>query len=326
MLNPRQIEAFRTVIIMGGVTAAAQALSISQPAVTRLIHDLQYTLGLKLFVKRGTRLAPTNEALSLFREVERQFVGLERIQAAALSLRERRMGTLRIAALPAFNVGFLPRLVSRYLQHKPGLNVTVYGSSSSQVADWGVSGFCELGFVQLPLDFPSLDVEPLPQATAVAGFCERVFAGRPLGFRSLDVEPLPQATAGAVLPQDHRLAARSVLGPRDFAGESFVSLEQMTQLRYQIDALFASERITREVRIETPLSMIACALVAAGAGVSIVDPFTAAEYCGRGVVVRPFHPAILFDIAVIWAAGRCRSALAQDFAHQVRAAVIGQGR
>src|SRR6218665_2448968 len=191
MLNPRQIEAFRTVIIMGGVTAAAQALSISQPAVTRLIHDLQYALGLKLFVKRGTRLVPTNEALSLFREVE------------------RRMGTLRIAALPAFNVGFLPRLVSRYLQHKPGLNVTVYGSSSSQVADWVVSGFCELGFVQLPLDFPSLDAEPLPQATAVA-----------------------------VLPQDHRLAARSVLGPRDFAGESFVSLEQMTQLRYQIDALF----------------------------------------------------------------------------------------
>ena len=74
MLNPRQIEAFRTVIVTGGVTAAAQALHISQPAVTRLIHDLQYALGLKLFAKRGTRLVPTNEALSLYREVERQFV------------------------------------------------------------------------------------------------------------------------------------------------------------------------------------------------------------------------------------------------------------
>ena len=41
MLNPRQIEAFRTVIVTGGVTAAAHALHISQPAVTRLIHDLQ---------------------------------------------------------------------------------------------------------------------------------------------------------------------------------------------------------------------------------------------------------------------------------------------
>lgn len=292
MLNPRQIEAFRTVIITGGVTAAAQALNISQPAVTRLIHDLQYALGLKLFAKRGTRLVPTNEALSLYREVERQFVGLERIQAAAQSLREGRAGTLRIAALPAFNVGFLPGLVGRYVQERPGLDVAIYGSISSQVAEWVASGFCEIGFAQLPLEFPSLDVELLPQAAAVA-----------------------------VVPDGHRLAAKAVLEPGDFAGEPFVSLEQTTQLRYRIDAIFSSERIAREVRIETPLSMIACSLVSTGAGVSIVDPFTAEEYRGRGVVVRPFRPAILFDIAVVWATGRFRSALARDFADQVRAAV-----
>ena len=45
MLNPRQIEAFRTVIVTGGITAAAQALNVTQPAVTRLIQDLQYEIG-----------------------------------------------------------------------------------------------------------------------------------------------------------------------------------------------------------------------------------------------------------------------------------------
>ena len=55
MLNPRQIEAFRTVIVTGGITAAAQALNVTQPAVTRLIQDLQYALGLPLFVKRAYR-------------------------------------------------------------------------------------------------------------------------------------------------------------------------------------------------------------------------------------------------------------------------------
>lgn len=295
MLNPRQIEAFRATIVTGGVSAAARALNVSQPAVTRLIHGLQDSLGLELFVKRGTRLVPTNEALSLYREVERQFVGLERIQTAANNLRERRSGTLRVAALPAFNVGFLPRIVGRHLQERPGLDVAVYGSISSQVADWVASGFCEIGFAQLPLDFPNLDVEPLPQIAAVA-----------------------------VVPQAHPLARKAVLGPEDFAGQAFVSLEQTTQLRYRIDALFASRRIARKVRIETPLSMIACALVSTGAGISIVDPFTAAEYDGRGVVVRRFSPAIMFDIAVIWAAGRFRSALARDFADQVRAAVTAQ--
>ena len=290
MINPRQIEAFRAVIVTGGITAAARAMSITQPAVTRLIHDLQYALGLKLFVKRGARLVPTNEAISLYREVERQFVGLERIQAAAQSLREGRAGTLRVAALPAFNVGFLPRLMGRYIQERPGLDVAMYGSISSQVADWVISGFCEVGFAQLPLEFPTLDVELLPVTAQVA-----------------------------VVPEGHPLAEKGFLGPADFAGEPFVSREQTTLLRYRIDAIFSAERITREVRIETPLSMIACSLVAAGAGLSIVDPFTAAEYRGRGIVVKPFRPMIPSEVAVIWATGRFRSALALDFVEMVRA-------
>lgn len=292
MLNPRQIEAFRAVIVTGGVTAAAQALHISQPAVTRLIHDLQYALGLKLFAKRGTRLVPTNEALSLYREVERQFIGLERIERAAKSLREGQSGRLRIAALPTFNVGFLPRIVGRFMLDRPGLEAAVYGSISSQVVEWVASGFCDVGFAQGPLDFPNIEVEMLPPVASVA-----------------------------VLPEAHALAEKSVLEPRDFVDEPFVSLEQTTPMRYGIDAIFTDAGIKRQTRVETPLSMIACGLVASGAGVAIVDPFTAYEFSGRGIVVRPFRPAILYEIGVVWASGRFRSALALDFAGEVRAAV-----
>lgn len=292
MLNPRQIEAFRTVIVTGGITAAAQALNVTQPAVTRLIQDLQYALGLPLFVKRGARLVPTNEALSLYREVERQFVGLERIENAARNLREGRAGSLRVAALPAFNVGFLPRIVGGYLAQKPGLEIALYGSISSQVVDWVTSGFCELGFAQMPLDFPGIDIEMLPS--------------------------IPQV---AILPTGHRLTEKAELVPEDFAGEPFVSLEQSTQLRYRIDALFSAHGVTRSTRVETPLSMIACGLVAAGAGVAVVDPFTAEEYRGRGIEIRPLRPRVVFDMAIIWGAGRFRSAVALDFAERVRSTV-----
>lgn len=292
MLNPRQVEAFRTVIVTGGVTAAARVMNISQPAVTRLVHDLQYALGLKLFERRGTRLVPTNDALSLYREVERQFVGLEQIQNTARNLREGLSGSLRVAALPTFNVGFLPRLVGGYLKDKPGLDVALYGSISSQVVDWVATGFCDIGFAQYPLDFPHIDVELLPAVPAVA-----------------------------VLPEGHRLAAKAVLEPQDFLGEPFVSLEQSTPLRYRTDALFASAGITRQTRVETPLSMIACSLVAAGAGVGIVDPYTAAEYSGRGVVVRPLRPTIIYELGVVWPTGRFRSAPALGFAELVRGAI-----
>ena len=287
MLNPRQIEAFRTVIVTGGVTSAAKALNISQPAVTRLIHDLQYVLGLTLFERRGTRLVPTNEALSLYREVERQFVGLEQIQNAARNLRDGLAGSLRIAALPTFNVGFLPRLIAAYMKDKPDLEVAVYGSISSQVVDWVATGFCDIGFAQYPLDFPHIDVEQLPSVPAVA-----------------------------VLP-----AGKPYLEPQDFVGEPFVSLAGSTQWRYRTDALFSAARVTRQIRVETPLSMIACSLVASGAGIGIVDPYTAAEYGGRGIVVRPFRPDVLYEIGVVWPAGRFRSPLALGFVETVVAAI-----
>jgi len=292
MLNPRQIEAFRTVIVAGGVTNAARALHISQPAVTRLIHDLQYVLGLTLFERRGTRLVPTNEALSLYREVERQFVGLEQIQNAARNLRDGLAGSLRIAALPTFNVGFLPRLVAAYMKDKPGLDLAIYGSISSQVVDWVATGFCDIGFAQYPLDFPHIDVEQLPSVPAVA-----------------------------VLPEGHRLAGKPYLEPQDFVGEPFVSLAGSTQWRYRTDALFSAARVTRQIRVETPLSMIACSLVASGAGIGIVDPYTAAEYGGRGIVALPFRPEVLYDIGVVWPAGRFRSPLALGLVETVVAAI-----
>jgi DNA-binding transcriptional LysR family regulator len=287
MLNPRQVEAFRAVIVTGGVTTAARAMNLTQPAVTRLIHDFQREVGLALFTRRGVRLVPTTEALSLYREVERQFVGLDRIAAAARELRERRVGALRIAALPAFGAGFLPRFVGRYLADRPGVTIALFSSISSQVSEWVASGFCDIGFAQSPLDHPSLAVEPLPTAPAVAA-----------------------------LPDGHRLAGKDEVGPADFAGEPFISLEQSTPLRYRIDAAFMEHGAAPVARVETPLSMIACGLVASGAGLAVVDPYTAHEYEGRGVVVRPFRPRLQFEIACLWSIQRTRSALAVEFAEQ----------
>lgn len=295
MLNPRQVEAFRTVIVTGGVTSAAQALHVSQPAVTRLIHDFQHALGLKLFVRRGTRLVPTSEALSLYREVERQFVGLDRIESAAKNLREGQSGQIRIAALPTFNVGFLPRIVGGFMKDRPDLEAAIFGGLSSQVVEWVASGFCDVGFAQGPLDFPHIEVDMLA--------------------------PVPSV---AVLPEGHRLAEKSVLEPQDFSDEPFVSLQQASQTRFRLDALFSAVGVRRQTRMETPLSMVACGLVAAGAGVTVVDPFTASEFSGRGIVVRPFRPTVLYEVGVVWATGRFRSALSRDFVDQVRHAVAEQ--
>jgi len=100
-INSRQVEAFRATMLTGSVTEAAALMTVTQPAVSRLLRDLQALLKMELFERRGTGLVPTAAAMALYTEVERSFVGLERITAAAEEIRGRRTGSLRAtSALP----------------------------------------------------------------------------------------------------------------------------------------------------------------------------------------------------------------------------------
>ncbi|MDX1606470.1 MAG: LysR family transcriptional regulator, partial [Candidatus Competibacterales bacterium] len=68
-MKPRQLEAFRTVMRGHTVTRTAELLFISQPAVTRLLADLEHSVGFTLFERRKGRLHATPEAQALYEEV-----------------------------------------------------------------------------------------------------------------------------------------------------------------------------------------------------------------------------------------------------------------
>ena len=78
-INSRQVEAFRAMMLTGSVTEAAKLMAVTQPAVSRLLRDFQALLKMELFERRGSGLVPTAAATALYMEVERSFVGLERI-------------------------------------------------------------------------------------------------------------------------------------------------------------------------------------------------------------------------------------------------------
>lgn len=282
--NPRQIEAFRALILTGSTTRAAEAMSITQPAVSRLVRELQDGLELTLFERRGTRLVPTREALALYAEVERSYVGLDRIAASARELRERRSGVLRVAAMPALANGVLPRYAAAFLAARPHVDLALFGLVSLTVLDWVVSEQCDVGFAAAPIQHALAHDTRMPPVHYVAA-----------------------------LPPGHRLAGRRVLRPRDLAGDTFVSIGPTAPSRFRIEDVFSSAGINRRIRVETPLSEIACALVASGVGVAIVDPFTAAEYASHGVVAVAFEPKIEFQVAALQHTGRTPPPVAQEF-------------
>jgi DNA-binding transcriptional LysR family regulator len=271
-------------MLSGNVTRAAGLIGITQPAVSRLIRDLQLALKLTLFEKRGTGLVPTAAATALYTEVERSFAGLDRIAGAAEEIRTRRTGMLRVAALPALSNGFMPRFAGRFLAERPDLDLTLFGVISPLVVDWVLNAQCDLGFAEVPIAHAGLPTVPMPALPRVA-----------------------------VLPEGHRLCAKPTLRPRDFERETFISLTPASPGRHSIDRIFAEADVSRVLRVETSLSEIMCGLVSSGLGVAVCDPFTAAEFAPRGVVSRPFLPRIDFEFAAVFPPQRPPPPIAREF-------------
>ena len=68
LLTVREMEVFRRIMERGSITAAAAALGVSQPSVSKTLQQAEERLGFKLFTRQRKRLIPTTEADALFPE------------------------------------------------------------------------------------------------------------------------------------------------------------------------------------------------------------------------------------------------------------------
>jgi DNA-binding transcriptional LysR family regulator len=286
MLNPRQIEAFRWVMLRGSVTGAAHELGISQPAVSRLLRDFEAAVGVALFERHGNHLRPTPEAGLLLGEVERYATGMRAISRFAADLESRRRGSLRVIALPAIAMGYLPRFAAGFIAGRPLSNVQLHGMPSHLVIEAVGAGQADIGIAAAPVERAGLRIEPLAARAVLA------------------------------VPARHRLASRRRVKVADLSGERVIVLAEPTIFGSRTELLLAG--VDCETVVTTPLSGIACTLVSCGAGIAIVDPFSVADFRDRGVVAVRLEPPLDVRIAIVTAVERRLSALAQEFVDAFR--------
>lgn len=289
ILNLHQIEAFRGVMMTGSVVGAARLMNVTQPGVSRTIGHMELRIGYPLFERRGRRLVPTHEAESLFREIEKLYGSVERIAQVAQDIRFQRAGALRVAVLPALAQWLVPRAIARFMASRPNVTVFVQSLPSRQIAELVSTRQFDVGVVELPVSRPAIEIEPLEPIRSVA-----------------------------VIPSGHPLATKHELSLKDLDGERMILLSQHSYVRYQIDEAFSTLGVSPNVVLETPSSSIACSLVAAGAGITLVSGWTAVPFAGPDMVVRPIKEAIASRYAVIHPQISARMSLADAFTEALR--------
>ena len=150
-LDPRQLKAFLTIVRVGSLGLAAEALHITQPALSRIVRRLESQLGVQLFERRTTGMELTSFGHALLPHAtflsEEAALAIEQIN----SLRGLGQGTIRIGAVASAATMLLPAVLEKVLGRWPNLHVQITEAVedvlkvalASNAIDVAVSGLIE---------------------------------------------------------------------------------------------------------------------------------------------------------------------------------------
>ena len=288
----RQVDAFKTVVSTGTVTEAAVMLGISQPAVSRLISDLETEIGFKLFQRSGRVLVPTDEARLLVEEVRQAVSGMEHIKETAAAIGKFGHARLALVTTPTFSSELAPDLIKSFAIARPESMVRMEIETNDDAAEWMVSQNYDFGITTNKTANPSFE------SLVIAD--DKVYC---------------------VIPANHRLAQKTMVKPSDLARESFISYISSSRFRFGIDRLFDKAGIERQMRYETRTTDAICRLVARGLGVSVVGTSQSYLQAMPGCVALPFDAPLNFRAVLFWSKNKTMSAVARDFLDIARRSV-----
>lgn len=291
-LSQRQLRMFTTAAELGNVSRASTRLHITQPALTRALHEFEAQLGVPLFRRSGRGVALTHEgerflpvAQRLLREMEHAVEGL-REQAMGLS------GSVTLAVGAAFGCTVLPGVLRALAASHPGVRVRLVEDDSSGIVRRVAHAEADLGVGSLLGDTAPLDTELLLRA--------------PLGLLG-DARRFPLRAQ----PADGVLRTLPLL--KEPPGTSILQA-----LRSRGSALVAR----MEAGVEVASLAMQLALAQAGVGVAVVSALGASHPGAAGLRFVPLRPQVLRELHLMRHRGRDLSpsarALAEALRHGVR--------
>ncbi len=278
------------------MTAAANLLGKTQPAISSMINRLEDELGLSLFKRQKGKLEATPEAALFYEEARRTLGSLERTLDVARDLKRLRHVTLSLASQPGLATFVLPPIISRLLRRWPDGTVRFITRSSPTVRDLGRIDAFDVGFAEVPIEKPASLIE--------------IF----------------ETECVCLLPPGHPLANHALLTPALLHDVPFISLFADHFLHEIIERTFteAGAKLTMVTHVE--FFATAGALVMEGVGVAIVDGPTARHFERIGLVTRPFRPQLFYKFAMFRPNHRPLSKIATEFTAEFRRAMGSTSR
>ncbi|RLP68018.1 LysR family transcriptional regulator [Mycetocola reblochoni] len=245
MVDLQQLRYVVAVAEERSFTRAAERCFVVQSALSHRVKALESELGLTLFARSSRRVEPTPAGDAFVAQARASLAAADRAVRDASAADGRVTGTLTLGVIPTLTGLDLAELLGRFRAAHPGVRLIVRVGGSDEFVAAIASGTMDVALLGLP---------------SSAG-------APPVAHRELSRDRL-----SAVLPSDHRLAARKRLRLAELVDEDFVDFPQGTPGREQTDRAFADAGLSRAVPFEVMSVELMRDLIARGLAVGMLSP------------------------------------------------------
>jgi DNA-binding transcriptional LysR family regulator len=253
-LNLHLLRLFTTVVRTGSFSRAAEALHISQPAISKGVRDFELQVGCRLLDRTPRGVRPTREGTALVRHAETLFAAERAAEDELLSLRNLDSGSLRIGASTTIATYMISDYLGTFHRNYPGIDLHLVIANTRDIADLMLAHDIEVALVEGPVEDDELESH----------------AWR-TDVMSLIVDPR------------HRFAAaeRGISGPA-LCDEVLIVREPGSGSREVVAQALAAEGIEPSRTLEIGSTEAIKQAVAAGLGVAIVSSATISDQVTLG--------------------------------------------
>lgn len=255
----RQLKVFLKLFELRSFTATAQALNMTQSAVSKLCRELEDEVGFPLF-QRSTRKVEPMDGASDFYAFATELLGtLDAASRSLADLRSVRKGTVSIAAAPLIFYGLLCEVVAEFHRLHPAVRIDGFEISTDLAIEHVINGKVDIGIVAMDGAHPKLLVEPV--------YTDRIYLA---------------------CAEGHRFASKSKVSWKDLYSEDIIMLRADHNIGRIMRAALSRHNIVAAPTIEVGAMSSVLGLVRAGAGVAFSSGYTA-DFCrSEGIRLVPF--------------------------------------
>lgn len=286
-MNPSlgQIRSFLAIAKLGSFTRAAQAVNLSQPALTVQMRLLEEVLNVRVLDRNTRSVQLTRVGRELVPVFERLLGEIDSVVAGARETASKGRGVVRMACLPSFAANLLPAAIAAYRAQHPGVQFVVKDGVGRRIVSLVKSDAVDFGIAAGVVNDPELHTSVLMRDRMRAIY---------LGPHPLDKEKKINAEVLARYP--------------------LIMMDEDSTVRQVVDRAFLENGRTITPAIEATYMSTAVGMATAKLGVALL-PSTALEAAGAGKLKsRPIEGRhFARSIFVVRKAGRSLPPASEDF-------------